>query len=209
MEEHRLKPMQEGYDEELFNRLYRELTPLKRKLASQINTKTLNIEYDELLSWFDVKFLFVFNRYVEEGKSDNLVKGHLISALQLYKNRILKYLISQKNSVNINNVDIDDLNNLTHSIVDYQHSEEKLFYDLIVSFMKHNLSIEAYRMFVIEYNPPLYIINKLSGNTSRITTNVIRDYMGLPDTKKVASYIRQLRNEVKDTIELARLELGC
>ena len=208
MEEHRLRPMQEGYDEELFNRLYQELIPLKRKLASQINTKTLNIEYDELLSWFDVKFLFVFNRYVGEGKSDDLVKGHLISALQLYKNRILKFLISKKNSVNIHTVDITEVNNLSYSLVDYQHSEEKIFYDLIISFMKETLSIEAYKMFAIEYNPPLYIINKLEGNTNRITTKVIMDYLGLPDTKEVLSYIRQLRNEVRNAIELARVELN-
>ena len=208
MEEHRLRPMQEGYDEELFNRLYQELIPLKRKLASQINTKTLNIEYDELLSWFDVKFLFVFNRYIGEGKSDDLVKGHLISALQLYKNRILKFLISKKNSVNIHTVDITEVNNLSYSLVDYQHSEEKIFYDLIISFMKETLSIEAYKMFAIEYNPPLYIINKLEGNTNRITTKVIMDYLGLPDTKEVLSYIRQLRNEVRNAIELARVELN-
>src|SRR5210317_1611613 len=99
MEEHRLTPMKEGYNEELFNRLYEELTPLKKRLASQINTKTLNIEYKELMSWFDVKFLFVYNKYVDQTNPD-ILKGHLINALQLYKNRILKYLITKKNSVN-------------------------------------------------------------------------------------------------------------
>ena len=207
MEEHRLLPMQEGYDEELFNKLYEELTPLKRKLASQINPSGLGINKDDIMSWFDVKFIFVFNKYM--GKMEPpVLKGHLISALQLYKNRILKYSISAKNTVNHNTIDITELTDLEESYVNYSKSDERIFLDLINIFMKSHLSYQAYQIYQIEYNPPLYIIDKLNGDMSKLTTRVIIDYLGLNFNKKVSLLIKNLRNEVSEAIGLARQEFS-
>ena len=77
MEEHRLTTMKEGYDEKLFNDLYEKVKPLKRKLASTISTSKLGISYDDILSWFDIKFIFVFNKYFE-NKEPEVLKGFII-----------------------------------------------------------------------------------------------------------------------------------
>ena len=62
MEHHRLKPMG-NYPVELFNSLYAQTHGLRRKLASQIDASKFGVDYQEVLSWFDVKFLFIFSKY--------------------------------------------------------------------------------------------------------------------------------------------------
>jgi len=72
MEEHRLTKMKDNYDEKLFNDIYEKVQPLKRKLASTISTSKLGVEYEDILSWFDIKFIFVFNKYFDTKPPDIL-----------------------------------------------------------------------------------------------------------------------------------------
>ena len=89
MELHRLKPMEEGYPVELFNKLYKETKYLRKSLTRQIDARRFGVSPDIVESWFDDKFIFVFNKHFKD-KNEDVLKGFLINSLRTFKLRILR-----------------------------------------------------------------------------------------------------------------------
>ena len=212
MEEHRLKPMQEGYDEKLFNQLYAELTPLKRKLASGIDYRRFGVTYDELLSWFDIKFIFAFNKYYSVH-NENVLRGHLIRALSFFKCRILRQAYKEKYSQNI--IDLGSLENADNILKDrIPEDNYKLFRMLLFAFMQQRLHEDAYTVFQVDLNPPAalepyleYHRKKVDGKYTKITEippKLLATYIGLPDNEEGINHIKKLRKLVSSTVEEAK-----
>jgi len=201
MEEHRLKPMKPNYDEQLFNELYRNTQSLRNKLAYGIDPKIFGVDYKEILSWFDVKFIFVFNRYCDE-KSDEHLKATIINSLKFFKNRILKSSYSQKNQVNNHTLNLDDINSEGLKI-EYEYKEKDTYLESAMNIMKNKLTPEAYQILSIEINPPLYVLNRLAndpkGNTTKIPSKIIGDYLGL-GTKEINTFKKEIELVYKNGI---------
>lgn len=209
MEEHRLTPMKENYDEKLFNDIYQKVQPLKRKLAASINTSKLGVDYEDILSWFDIKFIFVFNKYFET-KNPDVLKGFIISSLQMFQTKILRKAYSNKNAPHSDTIDITEINNLESLFT--THQEEDTSYDtflnLALSFMKEHLSDDALLVLDIQLNPPLYIMEKLrkldKHRIDKIPSNIISEYLSLGDSKKAIQYINELNREIKEVTYITR-----
>ena len=75
---HRLKPMQEGYDQDLFNRLYKLCKPVIKNLVRQIDARRYNVTPDIIQSQFEDKMLFVFNKYYGKVSEEHL-KANIFS----------------------------------------------------------------------------------------------------------------------------------
>lgn len=202
MEEHRLKPMKRGYDEKLFNELYSKTEGLRKKLASQIDCRRFGVDYNEILSWFDVKFIFAFNKYYGE-KEPEALKAHIINALQFFKQRILRSSYSQKSQINNRSdtlLSLDDVYGLKEPQVDHTYDERNTLVNIGLSIMKNKLSYEAYRVLEVEINPPMYILDQLAAqdkfNTTKIPSFMIADYLGLGSDKPAIKYINTLKQEI-------------
>lgn len=205
MEENRLTPMGE-YDPKLFNELYKSTSQLRKKLAYQIDSRRLGVDYQEILSWFDVKFIFVFNKYVKTHEKEEL-KAHLIKALQFFKNRILRKAYSKSNIHN-SMIDIEEVYSLKETHIEHEYDERQLFLGLIMEFMENSLSSEAYRILEIELNPPLFILNELSKtnySTTKIPSSIIADYLGWGISKEAVQRVESLRKELRQAINEARM----
>lgn len=205
MEEHRLTPMKEGFDQDVFLKLYKNTEALKRKLANQIECRRLGVEYKDILSWFDVKFIFIFNKYCDRYNED-VLKGHIISGFQFFKQRILKSIYSQKNHVN-DTIDIDLLYDLEEQVqeVEEEYNPEM---DLILEFMRDNLSEEAYQVFKIDLNPPPYILNNLGrfpkASINKIPVELILEFFDIPITKDSIRIINAYRRDISNMTLEAR-----
>lgn len=204
MEENRLKPMGD-YDPKLFNELYKATEQLRRKLAYQIDARRLGVDYKEILSWFDVKFIFAFNKYVKVKEKEEL-KAHLIRALQFFKNRILRKAYSKSNIHN-SMIDIEEVYLLKETQVDYEYDEKEFFLGLIMEFMESSLCEDAYRVLQVELHPPLFILNELSkcnASTTKIPSTMIADYLGWGISKEAVSRVEALRKEIRTGVEQAK-----
>lgn len=209
MEENRLKPMKEGYDEELFNSLYHQTSKLRRSLAYQIDARRYGVDYEDILSWFDIKFIHAFNRYFGEKEPD-ILKAYIINSLGFFKNRILRYGYSLKNQVN-NTIDISEASKLKGINIEYSQTDEELFLELALSFLKKTLSKEAYQVLELELYPPLYIIKRVGTNKSayaKIPNQLICEYFGWEFKTKALQYVSNLRKEIQEGILLAKQELA-
>lgn len=193
MEIHRLTEMQTGYDRNLFNTLHEKLTPLKNSLVNQIDHRRLGVTREELLSYFDDKFIFVFNKYFGKVNS-NVLQGYLINSLQTFKFRLLRKTYQKNYELYQNIIRLDDLPN-AQGIKD-DDENRTLFVDLALSFMKKSLTQEAYKLLELELYPPIYITSKIETKGSKIPTKLILEFLGYPASKKNIDAINDLRREI-------------
>jgi hypothetical protein len=201
MEEHRLKPMKEGYDEKFFNELYQSTGLLRKKLAYEIDPRRYGVETKDIISWFDVKFIFAFNKYFGE-MPNNQVKARVLSALQTYKFKLLRYSYNKKTQIH-NSIDLENVYNLSNILIDYEDNEQETLIKLASAFMKEHLSQEAYLVFQTELNPPPFIVDQMvrlgRKNMKIIPTEVIASFFEISIQKD-----RELRREIENTVEEAR-----
>ena len=202
MELHRLKPMQEGYDVTLFNDLYSKTKGLRENLVYQIDESRFGVTKDELRSWFDDKFIFVFNKYF--GKMEpEVLKGYLINSLKTFKLKVLRRSYQLNNSVNLNTITLDDLS-MFNTIEDYRDENSEMLYNLASEFLKNKLSQEAWELLQLQLNPPLFILSKMKNPESRIPGKLILEFLGEDITTANLNLIKAIRQEISQAIEMAR-----
>jgi hypothetical protein len=196
MEEHRLQPMKEGYDERIFNQIYKDTNQLRKKLAYDIDARRFGVDYNEVLSWFDVKFIYTFNKYYGEMPNDRL-KGYIINSLQTFKYRILRMSYSNKVVLN-NTVDISDPKNSDLFKMEEESSDD-LYLSIALSYLKQQLSKDAFFLLELILNPPHYIIHKLNegecNDLNKIPNSLIAEYLNQEEI--TPSYIDNLKKEIR------------
>jgi len=209
MEENRLKPMVK-HDPKIFNDIYSKTHKLRKSLAAGIDARRFGVDYNEILSWFDVKFIYVFNKYYNEHNPE-VLKGHIINALQLFKFRIIRAAYTAKHSQNIAYVeDINLLEDVVTEENDVTNSKD-YFYNMAMDYFKATLSDNAYQLLEVELNPPPYILSRLtdiegkpSKRINKIPNHLIAEYLGLGSSDKEVKYIKGLRKEVSQATVSAR-----
>lgn len=203
MELHRLTTMVE-HDPQVFNSLYEKTLNLRRKLTTQIDHRRFGVTPDEIMSWFDDKFMFVFNKYYHKHNPEILL-GHIINALQLFKYRIIKSAYTYKNSQQI--VHVDDTATFTELMVN-ESVEVDLYATKFYGYMKNHLSDNAYLLLELQLNPPPYILCRVTNEDDKkipkITDEILIEYLGLDYNKKTLRFIAGLREEIKASVIKAK-----
>lgn len=203
METHRLQPMKEGYSPELFEKLYKETKNLRRSLVNQIDCRRYNVTPDIMESWFDDKFIYVFNKYFDQHEPD-VLKGHIINALRTFKLRVLRKAYSAEGIFHTNTVELEGESELINIIPDKSLMPvETVFYDTAIEFMKNHLSDNAYLLLEIQLNPPPYILDKITKHNSRIPNELLAEYLGL-FTDKDLRLLKNLKREISKATKSAR-----
>ena len=202
MEIHRLKPMQEDYDKDLFEKLYLSTENLRNSLARQINPRLYGVSQDIIKSWFDDKFIYVFNKYY--GTMDeSTLKGYIINSLKTFKFRVLRQAYS-KNNMFGDTQSIEDNVKYVNIIPDEDDSEEYSFLmGLALNFLKQKLSTDAYLVLDIDLNPPPYISKKIPSIKTKIPAKLIAEYLDLEVCQDSIQYINLLRKEISISIDQA------
>jgi hypothetical protein len=206
LELNRLKPMPDSYDKELFNSLYLKTHNLRRKLASQIDARRFGVGYEDILSTFDIKFIFVFSQHHE--KPENILLGFILNSLQNFKCRILRSAYTQKFSQSI--LSVDNILNFDDHLSE-QHPEnmgEENYYEHFMEFMRNHISLNAYTVLDLKLNPPPYIYNKLNvspdSNLRKVPDHIILDYLDLGTGPKAFKYLSSLKKEIKNAVNHAK-----
>src|SRR3989304_9705928 len=185
MEDHRLKPMKENYNEKLFNELYKKTEQLRRKLAYEIDSRRFGVDYHEVLSWFDVKFIYTYNKYCD--KEPERLLGYIINSLRTYKYRVLR--MSYQNKYINTPIRMDEIHNLD-GIKDEggENENRELFINMVLSFIKKEISEDAYMILELHLNPPPFILNKIQDkelSINKIPSLILAEYLDLGVSKEV------------------------
>lgn len=204
MEIHRLTTMKDNYPVELFNKLYKETKSLRKSLSYQIDHRRYGVTQDVIESWFDDKFIFVFNKHFSD-KDPDVLKGFLINSLRTFKMRILRKAYNCKGEFYGSCVTLDGEYDLINIIPDDNSNDNSsVFYNLAMEFMKEKLSDNAYLLFQIQIDPPPYIINRLEKSNSRIPNKLISEFLNIDVTPEADKYISNLKKEINNAIKSAK-----
>lgn len=203
MELHRLTGMPENYDVSMFNEFYSKTANLRRKLASGIDHHRFGVTQDEIISWFDDKFLFVFNKYYHT--KHDLLLGYIIQGLTLFKARILRAAYTEKYTQKF--VSPDDGFHHIYLEDKYEEPEKTVCKDLLYDFLKEKISGNALFLMEIQLNPPPMIISTLDKEGkkfSKIPDYLLLKYLGIEKHKKGPNILLALQQEIKMGIDLAK-----
>lgn len=205
LEINRLKPMVENYDPIKFKRLYDITENLRRKLCSQIDCRRFGVDQEEVKSWFTVKFIYAYNKYCHQYDEETL-KGHLIKAMQFMKCRVLRAAYQPKYSQSIIEYDPAIINE--ESTNPFETDTRDHYYNALCNFLKEQLSDNAYMIFQVQINPPIYIISAMKEmgleNIHKIPDQVICNYFNLGFDTFGIKYLKGLREEIKEATKLAK-----
>lgn len=205
MEIHRLKPVPQNYDRELFNSLYEQTQSLRDSLVYQIDARRFGVTPDIVRSWFDDKFTYVFFKYVNV-KDPDMLKGYIINSLKTFKFRVLRKAYQESNIEMYNNiVHLEDQEKELSGIPDETGPSVKdELLALALSYLKEELSPEAYSILEITTNPPMYIMAKMREPHLRIPTKLILEFLGVEVTDEAISKINKIRRHIEETISMAK-----
>lgn len=206
MEIHRLTEMKEGYPKDLFNQLYSETKNLRRSLAYQIDSRRYGVTPDIIQSWFDDKFIFVFNKHFD-NKEPDVLKGFIINSLKMFKYRILRKAYNGEGEFHTSVVELEGENELINVIPDRTFEPtQDVFYGLALEFMKKKLSDNAYVLFQVQMDTPPYILSRIKSGSSRIPNSLLAEFLGLEfeTERKTDKYIKSLKKEINTTLKNAR-----
>lgn len=207
MEESRLRPMAVGFDEKLFNRLYAETAPLRKKLAGQIDSRRFGLGYEDILSFFDVKFIYCFNKHYDDPPEK--LKAFLLNALRNFKCRILRAAYTKKFSQSI--VSFEDLQAKEFDIAEENDTRDS-YMEKLLSFLKDHLSDNALLILQIQLNPPPFILDRINiskeKSLQKIPDQLILEYLDLGYSDNAVKYLNHLKKEIKQVIGFAKTSLN-
>lgn len=204
LELNRLKSMPDDYDPQVFNSLYQKTHQLRNKLARQIDHTRFGVEREDILSAFDVKFIFVFSKHYD--MAENVLLGFIINSLQNFKNRILRNAYTQKYSQRV--LSVENIIEYDTHLSTAAFSNEVNYFEEFMSFMKEHLSSNAYLILDIKLNPPPYIHHRLNktpdSNITRVTDDLILEYLEMGTSEKAFKYLGTLKKEIRNVTHFAK-----
>lgn len=204
---HRLKTMQENYDQQMFLRLYKVCKPVIRNLTKQIDYKRYNLTPDIISSYFWDKMLYVFNKYYGTCSEEHL-KARILASLSTFKNKLLRSAYGEQAEYNQALFKLDDLFDNDKELEDDSEEEKAKseMLDMMYNYMKEHLSMDAYMIFEVLLTPPPYIKERIK-DSGRITNGLLVEFFDMPKTNSSVKYISELRSDIQYWEDRAKEEL--
>lgn len=205
---HRLKTMQENYDQQMFLRLYKICKPVIRNLTKQIDYKRYNLTPDIISSYFWDKMLYVFNKYYGTCSEEHL-KARILASLSTFKNKLLRSAYGEQAEYNQSLFKLDDLFDNDKELEDDSEEEKAKseMLEMMYDYMKEHLSIDAYMIFEVLLTPPPYIKERIKDSGGRITNLLLVEFFDMPKTNSSVKYISELRSDIQYWEDRAKEEL--
>lgn len=204
---HRLKTMQENYDQQMFLRLYKVCKPVIRNLTKQIDYKRYNLTPDIISSYFWDKMLYVFNKYYGTCSEEHL-KARILASLSTFKNKLLRSAYGEQAEYNQSLFKLDDLFDNDKELEDDSEEEKAKseMLDMMYDYMREHLSMDAYMIFEVLLTPPPYIKERIK-DSGRITNLLLVEFFDMPKTNSSVKYISELRSDIQYWEDKAKEEL--
>lgn len=206
---HRLKPMQEGYDIELFEKLYKISKPVIRRLSKQVDPKRFNVTTDIIESYFWDKMLYIFNKYYGTCTEDHL-QARVLGGLTTFKNHLLHSAYTERASFNQALHSFEDLyedsNEDKDNYEDNTTSKNNLL-EVVDNYMMNKLNPDAQLVYEVLFSPPPFIQEYPGYKGGRITNGMLIEFFDLPKNSASERFIKETREDIEYWIKRASKDL--
>lgn len=205
---HRLKPMQESYDVNLFNKLYNLCKPVIRNLVRGIDHRRFNLTPDIIHSYFVDKMLYVFNRYYGTCSEDHL-QAKILLSLSTYKNKLLRSAYTEEAEANLEMRQLEDLYDGDKELEDDSEEsrlrEEK--FREVEDYMKKHLSSDALLVFGVMMNPPEFVKKYPGNGKGNITSMSLVKFFNMPNNRGSVRYMNEIKEDIEYWVSKAKEDL--
>lgn len=203
---HRLREFTH-YDERLFNRMYRICKPVIKKLSRNIDCRRYDVTPDIIQSYFWDKFMFVYNKYQDQYEEERL-KATLLSSLKTFKNKLLRSAYTGQAEFNQDLASFEDIYESGKEWIDDSEETEykQDLSDKFNQFMQDHLTGDEYLLFRTELDPPPFFEERIKASHGKLSILHLIDFFELPRDKKSQNMLTEMRNHIKQTLELAKTE---
>lgn len=193
------------YDPKQFNRIYKKCRPLMKKLVKQVDARRYNVTEDVIFSYFEDKFLFVYNKYQDQYDEERL-KATILSSLSIFKNKLLRSAYSQQAEFNQDLASFEDIHESGKEWVDDKDEVEMRedIHHRFHQYMQDHLTPDEYLVFVTQLDPPPYIKERMT--QGRVSVEHLIDFFGLPRNKRSVTMITEYRHHIKEVLAQAEKE---
>lgn len=203
---HRLKEFT-PYNQDEFNRMYRMCKPLIRKLSRGIDCRRYNVTPDIIQSYFWDKFLYVYNKY-QDIFSEERLKATLLSSLKTFRNKLLRSAYTGQAEFN---QDLSSFEDVWESGKEWEDDSEETEYKEGLSirfneFMQEHLTPDEYLVFRTELDPPPFFEERIKNSHGKLSILHLIDFFELPRDRKSHLMLTNMRNHIKEVLELAKTE---
>ncbi len=169
-----------------FNRLYEELTPLKRSLASTVNYRALRFTFEDILGFLDDKLIHVYLKYQDTHEYDE-IKAIAIASLQNVRGKIYARY-GKETSLDINPEMAED------PYYEMPNTER------LIDNLNKVAPKEIVNLARIMVDPPVFILNKVSDLSKRIPSKLFLEFYDIPVNKANIKRFNTMRRTVRDLI---------
>lgn len=193
------------YDPKVFNRIYGQCKPLIRKLAKQIDARRYNVSRDIIISYFEDKLLYVYNKY-QDRYDENRLKATILSSLSIYKNKLLRAAYNSQAEFNQELTSFEDVLERDKELVDDIETVEMRedIHERFHQYMREHLTEDEYLVFVTQLEPPPFIQSRMK--LGKVTVEHLIDFFGLPRNTHSVKMINRYRKHIKEALKLAEKE---
>ena len=193
------------YDSKQFNRIYTKCRPLIRKLAKQIDARRYNVTPDVIVSYFEDKFLYVYNKYQDEY-DENRLKATILSSLSIFKNKLLRAAYNSQAEFNQELTSFEDILERDKELVDdIEESEMREdIHERFHQYMRDHLTEDEYLVFVTQLDPPPFIQERMK--MGKVTVEHLIDFFDLPRNGHSVKMITRYRKHINEALRLAEKE---
>lgn len=204
---HRLKEFK-SLDNARFERLYKLCRPLVRRLSKEVDARRYQLTSDIIRDYFWDKFMYVYSKYEAEYDDEHL-KASLLSALQTYKNKLLRSAYSRQSEFYQTLTSFEDLFDDSKEFIDDTEEAriKEAQYIAYHQYLEKELTPDEYLLYKVQVNPPPYFYSRMKESHGKLSILHLIDYFELPRNRKSQVLITQMRNKIRYTLKRAETEL--
>jgi hypothetical protein len=182
---------------EQFLKLYEDLSPLKKRLASTVDYKKLRFSFEDILGLLDDKLIHVFLKYQDTHEYEE-IKALAISSLTHMRARIYRQY-GRESSLEM----------------DPQLVEEETYevpsMEVLMNTLSKTLPKKQFNLAKVIIDPPVYVLSRVNDLDKRIPSHLYLDFLGMPSDKPHVKlfnrFRRSLRSYIQERVDPVTFEL--
>jgi hypothetical protein len=170
-------------DQKKFLELFSELIPLKQKLASTVDYRSLRFTYQDIIGFFDEKLLHVFTKYPDLPYEE--VKAITITSLHTLRSRIYRQYGRE-------------INMEEPSWVPAPAEEEDYLAQLqhLIENLEKHLTPDQWVLAKLLFTPPMYVLSRVKNQDKRIPSHLFLEFLGMPSAKQEVKHFNKFRKRL-------------
>jgi hypothetical protein len=176
-------------NQEVLLRLFKDVEPLKKTLASDQDYRKLRFDFDDICGFMDDKVIHIYMKYKDSHPYEEM-KALAITSMYRVKPRLFRNYMPM----------VDAVPDFAYEAPEVKEGPSDL--DLLLKTLSQFLSQEQLAMASAFLAPPTFIVNRVLDMDSRIPSRLFLEYFDVPIKASNVKRLNKFRRKVEKFIKV-------